>query len=162
MRKDTEPGYSKKSRHGTAIERDVKKHNCIICRHPEKTEVERKYADGWLVSDIVRQHPWIHNQFNLQEHLRITGIKEAVDKKREIDTEEILERIVRAGLPVLEEGKVYPRDMIEAIKAWNELKGRQKTSEIWRMVEFRRNADYAKPTKDTDSQDSPSRIGSLD
>lgn len=162
MRKDTEPGYSSEPRSSVAIERGVKKHNCIICRHPEKDEVERKYTEGWLVSDIIRHHPWIHNQFNLQEHLRITGIKEAVQKKREIDTEEILERIVRAGLPILEEGKVYPRDMIEAIKAWNELKGRQKTGEIWRMVEFRRNADNSKSTQDKDSQDSPSRIGSLD
>lgn len=143
MRKDTKPGYRRNTPTKENSSRGVRQHNCIICRHPEREAVEREYLEGWRLSDIRRKHPWVRSDSTFHDHLRILGLKDELKKRREIDAEEILERIIRAGLPVLDEGKVYPRDVIEAVKALNELKGKAKTGEIWRMIEFRRERDVS-------------------
>ncbi len=138
-RKDVRVGYSHSSNiAGSKTSQTVRPHNCMICRHRDREEIERKYADGWRLCDIVRAHPWLKSERSVADHVEITGLKEAVAKKRNIDTEEILERIVRAGLPILEEGKVYPRDIIDAIKALNELKGKERTDNLWELIMLRK------------------------
>lgn len=139
IRKDSRPGYSRGNKFvGTREMINPKLHNCIICRHPEREEIERQYADGWRLNDITRAHPWIKSNSPLQDHFAAIGIKDELEKRREINSEEILERIVRAGLPVLEEGKVYPRDIIDAIKALNELKGKDRTESLWDLIMLRK------------------------
>ena len=142
IRKDTHPGYHPNSNPiaqvGSRPHRTVQPHNCIICRHPDRSEIERKYAEGWRLSDIMRSHPWLKNDTSLQCHFEILGLTDALKEKRAIDSQEILERIVRAGLPVLEEGKVYPRDIIDAIKALNELKNKDRTDSLWELIYLRK------------------------
>ncbi len=145
IRKDIRPGYHPyasvgvDSRKGALIP-----HNCTICRHPDKEEIERKYSEGWRLTDIMRAHPWMKSLTPLQMHIEITGLKDAVAKQRVLDTQEILDRIIRAGLPVLEEGKVYPRDIIEAVKALNELKNKDRTDSLWELI-FKRKEDHGSP-----------------
>jgi len=138
-RKDVRVGYShSRNIAGSKTSQTVRPHNCMVCRHPDKEEIERKYTDGWRLCDIVRAHPWLKSTNPLVGHIEITGLKETAAKKRIIDTQEILERIVRAGLPVLEDGKVYPRDIIDAIKALNELKGKDRTDSLWELIMLRK------------------------
>lgn len=143
MRKDTHPGYHPKSKNvaGSKISTVVRPHNCMICRHPEKLEIERKFLEGWRLCDITRSHPWIKHDDYISIHMEIVGLKDEINKKRQIDAEEILERIIRSGLPTLESGKVYPRDMIEAIKALNELKGKEKSGAIWNIIQLYKDKD---------------------
>jgi hypothetical protein len=134
MRKDSHPHYHPRSKtcHGN---RAVKKHNCFICRHIECDEVNRKVLEGWRYADIIRAHPWIrHHQF-LIDHVSCLGLKDQLDKIREIKLKEILEDIIRAGKPMLDEGKVYPRDMIEAAKTLNELEKKGSVARVWEIIE---------------------------
>lgn len=142
IRKDIHPGYHPTANPplgvGPRPTTTVKPHNCMICRHPDREEIERQYADGWRLCDILRAHPWLKSESPLVDHIAITGLKDALAVKRTIDSEEILERIIRAGLPVLEEGKVYPRDIIDAIKALNELKNKDRTDSLWELIYLRK------------------------
>lgn len=156
IRKDTKPRYHPRHK-GLPGPQAAKPHNCLICRHVDKDEVERKYLEGWLISDIRRAHPWIRGHSAIQEHMEIVGGKDELAKRRAIDSKKILERIVRAGYPVLESGKVYPRDMIDAIKALHELAGKERTGEIWRLLEVRRET-YGSRKTDTSETEKESRI----
>ena len=154
LRKDTHPGYHPTTQSSTGVgprpTMNVKPHNCTVCRHPDREEIERKYADGWRLCDILRAHPWMKSESPLVAHLEITGLKDALAIKRNINSEEILERIVRAGLPVLEEGKVYPRDIIDAIKALNELKNKDRTDSLWELI-YLRKKEHGSPSIATEA-----------
>lgn len=139
-RKDTKTCYHPRSRVITGTGKP-QTHSCIICRHIERETVERRYLEGWRIVDIMTAHPWIHSPSTIYDHLTIIGLRDAVTKKRELDTEELLERIIRAGLPGLDGKSVYPRDMIEAIKALNELKGKARTNDIWKIIQEHKDKD---------------------
>jgi len=161
MRKDTHPGYSLNSytaisSYGKGIRRIPKtekprKHNCLICRHVESDQVNRKVLEGWRYVDIMKAHPWIRHSTVIQEHVHCLGLKDDLAKIREIKLKKILEDIIRAGLPTLDEGKVYPRDMIEAAKALSELEKKGSVKRIWEMVEFSDRND-AQNEHQTDNQ----------
>jgi len=153
MRKDTHQGYhpgsnnTSLSSYGKGIHRRSTKtdkpriHNCIICRHIECEQINRKILEGWRYVDIIKQHPWIRSHTSLQGHVYCLGLKDDLAKIREIKLKKILEDIIRAGLPLLDDGKVYPRDMIEAAKALNDLEKRGDVKRIWEMVEFSAHND---------------------
>lgn len=147
MRKDTHVGYHPRSRtvpssYGKGKmkkEKSLRQHNCVICRHVEAEEVDRKLLEGWRYVDIRRAHPWIRHAEYISDHAKCLGLKDTLNELREIKLKEILEDIIRAGKPMLDEGKVYPRDMIEAAKALSELEKKGTTKKIWELIEHAEN-----------------------
>ena len=142
MRKDTHIRYHPQSRSAATSqpsERAPRKHNCMICRHVECDEINRKILDGWRYSDIIRQHPWIRSSHTIPDHATCLGLQKDLEKIREIKLKKILTDIIRAGLPTLDEGKVYPRDIIEAVKALSDLEKKGDVKKLWQMIEYGRN-----------------------
>lgn len=168
MRKDTHLGYHptshtpisglSKGKARYPKNRKVRKHNCMICRHIEAEQVNRKVLEGWRYVDIMKQHPWIRCSSVIQEHVTCLGLKEDLEEIRQIKLKKILEDIIRAGLPLLDEGKVYPRDMIEAAKALGELEKKGSVKRIWEMIEFGRSD--AQNERQTDNQASQTSLDS--
>jgi len=83
----------------------------------------------------MRAHPWISSKSVLDNHIVCLGLKDELDNIRQIRLKEILEDIIRAGKPMLDEGKVYPRDMIDAAKALNELQKQGSVKRVWEVIE---------------------------
>jgi hypothetical protein len=121
------------------------KHVCEICTHIERIEVERKALEGWRFCDIIEDHRWISSIKVVKAHIVETGLAGDLETIRKIDSRKELEEIIRAGKRSIEKGKVYARDVIDAVKALNELSNKDKTRSVWDFI------------NDTRLNDSPDR-----
>ena len=122
-------------------------HTCLICNHPDRDEIERKYLEGWRLIDIKRDHPFFSSVAVIIEHSKATGIYEEAKRSRRIKVKDICEDIIRAGLPNLDGKKIYPRDMLEAARILSQHKTGDDIEEFWALIKRKRAVPEEKENK---------------
>lgn len=121
-------------------------HVCLVCNHPDRSEIERKYLEGWRLIDIKREHPFFDSVAVLIEHAKATGIYEEAKRSRKINVKDVCEEIIRAGRVILDKNKIYPRDMLEAARILANLRGSDDIEEFWAVIKHKR-ASAKEPEK---------------
>ena len=122
------------------------RHDCSICNHPEREEIERKYLDGWLLRDISLHHELTGGIKTLQTHIKATHLNTEKNEAKRTSIRNFCLKVMQSSLPVVESGKVTVQDGLDAVKILARLGEDDKIEQIWKIVMNRGEEISARPT----------------
>lgn len=121
-------------------------HECIICTHKDREEIERKYLDGWLLRDIVLHHKLVGGIKTLQTHIKSTHLNTEKNEAKRTSIRNFCLKVMQSSLPIVESGKVTVQDGLDAVKILARLGEDDKIEQIWKIVMTRGEEISARPT----------------
>jgi len=121
------------------------RHNCLICNHKDKEEIERKYIDGWLLRDIVLHHELVGGIKTLQTHIKAIHLNTEKTEAKRTSIRNFCLKVMQSALPVVESGKVTVQDGLDAVKILARLGEDDKLEQIWKTVMDRGAEISARP-----------------
>lgn len=112
-------------------------HDCKVCKHQKCQGIEERYARNWSLVALAKKYTI--KLSHLEKHFNEPTLQDKFAYQRRIIVEDVCDHVIRACLPMLEGEPVgkglYLRDLLDALKLKQSIKGEGKIEELWKSVE---------------------------